>query len=75
MKLSGLYSSSFKGLPLHEYRLMHLAVHGVASPQFPERASLVLGRPKLFDEDGLHARETGRPASTATSICVTACKL
>ncbi len=35
--------SAFKKEPLDEFRVLHLAVHGFADPQFPERSALVLG--------------------------------
>jgi CHAT domain-containing protein len=50
--------ANFKALPLADFRVIHLAVHGVAGPQFPDRAALVLGNSKGSQDDGLlQARE------------------
>jgi CHAT domain-containing protein len=45
--------SAFKKEPLNEFRVLHLAVHGFADPQFPERSALVLGADPKAGEDGL----------------------
>lgn len=55
---SNATESNFKSQPLSDYRVIHLAVHGVASPQFPDRAALVLRNSSASGEDGLlQARE------------------
>jgi CHAT domain-containing protein len=45
--------AQFKALQLADFRVVHLAVHGVANTQFPDRAALVLGRSPTSGEDGL----------------------
>jgi CHAT domain-containing protein len=67
--------ANFKALPLADYSLIHLAVHGVASPQFPERASLVLGSSKRANEDGLlQAREIRELPLKADLVVLSACE-
>ncbi len=45
--------AAFKALPLADFRIIHLAVHGVANAEFPDRAALVLGSAPATGEDGL----------------------
>jgi CHAT domain-containing protein len=45
--------SKFKSLPPSNFKILHFAVHGVSSPQFPERAALILGRDENSTDDGL----------------------
>jgi len=45
--------SKFKSQPLDNFKILHFAVHGVSSPQFPERAALILGRDPHSTDDGL----------------------
>jgi CHAT domain-containing protein len=45
--------SAFKAEPLQDFRMIHLAVHGIADKQFPDRAALVLGSSPTSQEDGL----------------------
>ena len=41
--------TAFKKEPLDQFRVLHLAVHGFADTQYPERSALVLGdRPKIW---------------------------
>ena len=40
---AGATETAFKNEPLNEFRVLHLAVHGFADPQYPERSALVLG--------------------------------
>ncbi len=39
--------------PLGDFSVMHLAVHSIASTEFPTRSALVLGRSPGSDQDGL----------------------
>jgi CHAT domain-containing protein len=42
--------------PLDQFRILHLAVHGFADMQYPERSALVLGTdPKSFRDRSTHA--------------------
>jgi CHAT domain-containing protein len=43
--------AAFKALPISEFRIIHLAVHGVANTEFPDRAALVLGSSPASGED------------------------
>jgi CHAT domain-containing protein len=43
----------FKKEPLDQFRVLHLAVHGFADRQFPERSALVLGSDSQSGDDGL----------------------
>jgi CHAT domain-containing protein len=45
--------AAFKALPLGDFRIIHLAVHGIANASFPDRAALVLGTSPNSGEDGL----------------------
>src|SRR5438552_4188572 len=45
--------AAFKALPLADFRIIHLAVHGVANAEFPDRAALMLGSSPASGEDGL----------------------
>src|SRR5215831_452691 len=45
--------AAFKAQPLADFEIVHIAVHGIASAKFPDRAALVLGSDPKSDEDGL----------------------
>jgi CHAT domain-containing protein len=45
--------AEFKALPLADFRVIHLAVHGLGNSQFPDRAALVLGSSPTVGQDGL----------------------
>jgi CHAT domain-containing protein len=61
-----------KALPLSEFRVIHLAVHGIADTQFPDRAALVLGTGS--GEDGLlQAREISDLSIRAQMVTLSAC--
>jgi hypothetical protein len=50
--------TAFKKEPLDQFRVLHLAVHGFADTQYPERSALVLGTdPKSSDDGLLQVRE------------------
>jgi hypothetical protein len=42
--------TAFKKEPLDQFRVLHLAVHGFADTQYPERSALVLGT-EFYDEN------------------------
>jgi CHAT domain-containing protein len=44
---------SFESEPLADFKIVHLAVHGFADPQFPERSGLLLGASPNMHDDGL----------------------
>ena len=67
--------ANFKSQTLSDYRVIHLAVHGVASPQFPDRAALVLGNSSVSGEDGLlQAREIRDLDLRADLVVLSACE-
>ncbi len=45
--------AAFESEPLADFKIVHLAVHGFANPQFPERSGLVLGASPNAHHDGL----------------------
>ena len=66
--------SAFKKEPLNEFRVLHLAVHGFADPQYPERSALVLGADPKSGEDGLlQVREIKRLRLNAELTTLSAC--
>jgi len=66
--------SAFKALPLGQYRVIHLSVHGVAVREFPDRAALILGASGRSHEDGLlQAREIRDLPLNADLVTLTAC--
>jgi CHAT domain-containing protein len=67
--------ADLKSIPLADYRVIHLAVHGVASPQYPDRAALVLGSSITSGEDGLlQAREIRDLDLHADLVVLSACE-
>jgi CHAT domain-containing protein len=67
--------ANFKSQDLSAYRVIHLAVHGVASSQFPDRAALVLGNSAASGEDGLlQAREIRDLDLRADLVVLSACE-
>jgi CHAT domain-containing protein len=66
--------SAFKKEPLKEFRILHLAVHGFADPQYPERSALVLGADPKASEDGLlQVREIKKLRLNAELTTLSAC--
>jgi CHAT domain-containing protein/predicted negative regulator of RcsB-dependent stress response len=45
--------AAFEAEPLGDFSVLHLAVHSIASTEYPTRAALVLGRSPGSDQDGL----------------------
>jgi len=66
--------AAFKSLRLADFSVIHLAVHGIASTQFPDRAALVLGRAPSSGEDGLlQVREIRDLPLDADLVTLSAC--
>ncbi|MCI0724183.1 MAG: CHAT domain-containing protein, partial [Acidobacteria bacterium] len=66
--------AAFKSQPLEKFRILHLAVHGVSSSEFPQRAALVLGTDTQANEDGLlQAREISALSLNADLVILSAC--
>jgi CHAT domain-containing protein/tetratricopeptide (TPR) repeat protein len=66
--------TAFKKEPLDQFRVLHLAVHGFADMQYPERSALVLGTdPKSGDDGLLQVREIIRLRLNAQLTTLSAC--
>lgn len=66
--------AAFKKEPLDQFRVLHLAVHGFADTQYPERSALVLGTdPKSGDDGLLQVREIIRLRLNAELTTLSAC--
>ena len=66
--------TAFKKEPLDQFRVLHLAVHGFADTQYPERSALVLGAdPKPGDDGLLQVREIIRLRLNADLTTLSAC--
>jgi CHAT domain-containing protein len=66
--------TAFKKEPLDKFRVLHLAVHGFADTQYPERSALVLGTdPKSGDDGLLQVREIIRLRLNAELTTLSAC--
>jgi CHAT domain-containing protein len=66
--------TAFKAQPLSEFNIIHLAAHGYADTQFPERSGLVLGVDPSSKDDGLlQAREIVRLHLKAELVTLSAC--
>lgn len=66
--------TAFKNEPLEDFRILHLAVHGFADTQYPERSALVLGvDPKSGDDGLLQVREIIRLHLNAELTTLSAC--
>ena len=66
--------TAFKQEPLADFRVLHLAVHGFADTQYPERSALVLGvDPKSADDGLLQVREIIRLHLNAQLTTLSAC--
>ncbi len=67
--------SSFKSARLSDFRMIHLAVHAAADPQYPDRAALVLGiAPKTTDDGLLQVREIMGLPLKADLVTLSACE-
>jgi CHAT domain-containing protein len=66
--------TGFKKQPLEQFRILHLAVHGFADTQYPERSALVLGTdPQSADDGLLQVREIIRLRLNAELTTLSAC--
>jgi CHAT domain-containing protein len=66
--------SAFKNQALAAYRVIHLATHATADPQYPDRAALVLGiAPNTSDDGLLQVREIMRLPLNAELVTLSAC--
>lgn len=66
--------AAFKSASLGEFKVLHLAVHGISSTRFPDRAAVVLAVDPHREEDGLlQAREIGWLKLAAELVTLSAC--
>jgi CHAT domain-containing protein len=66
--------TAFLSEPLADFKIIHFAVHGLSSPNFPERDALVLGRTPGSTEDGLlQVREIAQLSLNADLVTLSAC--
>lgn len=66
--------TAFKAEPLADFRIIHLAVHAVSDPQYPERSALILGRDEHSQDDGLlQQREIKNLPLGADLVTLSAC--
>jgi CHAT domain-containing protein len=67
--------AAVKSQPLESFGVIHLATHGVASSEFPDRAALVLAPDPRGSEDGLlQAREIRNLPLRAELLTLSACE-
>lgn len=62
----------FESLPLRDYRVLHLALHGLVDPVFPDRSALVFA-PSKEDDGRLEARDIRRLHLNADLVTLSAC--
>ncbi len=66
--------AAFKSQPLEQFKVIHMAVHGLASTEIPERAALILGRKPGTSDDGLlQVREITHLRLNADLVTLSAC--
>jgi len=66
--------TAFKAQPLKDFKIVHIAAHGFADTQFPERSGLVLGVDPTSHDDGLlQVREIIRLRFNADLVTLSAC--
>ena len=66
--------TAFKSEPLEDFKIIHIAAHGFADTQFPERSGLVLGvDPHSHDDGLLQVREIMRLHFNADLVTLSAC--
>ena len=66
--------AAIKAQPLETFDIIHIATHGVPSPEFPDRAALVLAPDSQGREDGLlQAREIRKLPLRAQLVTLSAC--
>ena len=66
--------AAFESQPLADFKMIHFAVHGISTPDFPERDALVLGRDPHSKDDGLlQVREIAQLQLNADLVTLSAC--
>jgi CHAT domain-containing protein len=64
--------AELKRQPLHDFQVLHFAVHGIPSPKFPARAALLL-KPADTEDGVLQAREILNLRLGAELVTLSAC--
>jgi CHAT domain-containing protein len=71
---TGATETAFKSAALADFKIIHIAAHGFADTQFPERSGLVLGVDPASHDDGLlQVREIIRLRFSADLVTLSAC--
>jgi CHAT domain-containing protein len=71
---SSATETNFKRLPLSEYNVVHLALHGYVDPEFPDRSALVFAPQQQATDDGLlQVREIRNLRLNANLVTLSAC--
>jgi CHAT domain-containing protein len=66
--------TKFKSLPLDQYRVLHLALHGYADVEYPDRSALVFAPESGGKDDGLlEVREIRSLRLKASLVTLSAC--
>jgi CHAT domain-containing protein len=66
--------TAFKQLPLSEYNVLHLALHGFADLDYPDRSALVFAPQSINTDDGLlQVREIRHLRLNASLVTLSAC--
>ena len=66
--------TNFKRLPLDQYNVIHLALHGYADPEFPDRSALIFAPEAAGTDDGLlQVREIRKLRLSASLVTLSAC--
>jgi CHAT domain-containing protein len=66
--------TNFKRLPLGQYEVIHLALHGYSDPEFPDRSALVFAPEQPPIDDGLlQVREIRKLHLNAELVTLSAC--
>jgi CHAT domain-containing protein len=66
--------TNFKQLPLSQYNVIHLALHGYADPEVPDRSALIFAPESQGSDDGLlQVREIRRLHLDASLVTLSAC--
>ncbi|HEV2395992.1 MAG TPA: CHAT domain-containing tetratricopeptide repeat protein [Candidatus Sulfotelmatobacter sp.] len=66
--------TNFKRLPLSQYGVIHLALHGYVDPEFPDRSALVFAPEQPAIDDGLlQVREIRNLRLNANLVTLSAC--
>jgi CHAT domain-containing protein len=66
--------TNFKQLPLNQYNVIHLALHGYVDPEYPDRSALIFAPEQPHTDDGLlQVREIRDLRFNASLVTLSAC--